>query len=194
MSITAGRIAKPIDNCVGHRTAAEKELRSSTEAELMSGLEMRESEEVKSNEIAHGLFKKLKRNLKAIGKFDALFENVVNRYCIIYAETYRLAELYDRILDDLEELNRQWDAKTIAYEKYIESKAELYGHLGSVEKRVNKKRDMLFAIEKENLMTMQGVLRSVPKKPLASEEDPLEGILGRRRERGGTVCQFPTQR
>ena len=68
-------------------------------------------------------------------------------------------------------------------EERIEVLLELTKNLSSLTDAMNKidkildsKRQMLFAIEKENLFTIAGALRSIPKK-VEKEEDDLMKVL-----------------
>lgn len=189
MIITAGRNTKLVENCTGHRTKAEKESRTIAEKNLQTGYGFREHQQVKKKEVAHKLFLRIQKNFKAIQKNDAAFEQVINRYCIITAECYELESLYDNIMNDIDKTESKMDE--MKFETFIELKNSLYGNLYGIEKRINRKRDMLFAIEKDNLMTIQGMLRAVPKKAVDDVDDPFDNLLARQEERRGKICQFP---
>ena len=69
-----------------HRTKAELEKRREGENALATGTSLKERPEVKKNEIAHKEFLRLNKLLKSIEKNDAIYEAVINRYCILHAE------------------------------------------------------------------------------------------------------------
>jgi len=62
-------------------------------------------------------------------------------------------------------------------------KIEISKHILQTEKLLLAKRNQLFAIQKENSMTIQGMLRAVPKQQLEVDEidDPMEDLLKRRK-------------
>ena len=53
---------------------------------------MKERPEVRENETAHKEFLRLKKLLEKIDKFDDMYGAVINRYCILYAETKEFEE------------------------------------------------------------------------------------------------------
>ena len=63
-----------------HRTKKELKLREEGEAALATGVAIRERPEVKKNPIAHKEFLRVNKLLKNIGKNDAIYEPVINRY------------------------------------------------------------------------------------------------------------------
>ena len=60
---------------------------------------MKARNEVKKNKIANKEFKRINELLKKIEKNDAIYEAVINRYCLIYIE--RLLLLQREILNCL---------------------------------------------------------------------------------------------
>ena len=109
----------------------------------------KERQEVKDNEIAHKEFLRLKKLLEKINKFDDMYGAVINRYCILYAETKEFEEKRDQFYKQLCEFQNEKDDMLINRE----------------------------LTRKENVMTIAASLRSVPKKP-EKKTNPLKEALG----------------
>ena len=69
-----------------HRTKAELKMREEGEKSLSTDMELKERKEVKQNKVAHKEFKRIQKILKNIDKNDAIYEVVINRYCLLQAE------------------------------------------------------------------------------------------------------------
>lgn len=171
-----------------HRTKKELAQREKTEQELLSGKELKERKEVKDDPDAHKEFIRIKKLLKEIGKNDALYEPVINRYCVIQAEIksqeqrreflYNLVEemmqehnemkqTYEELLSDIEDAEEKLAVQkemTKALTKYMNSILAVSEEADEIDKLIHRKRAMLFNIEKENIMTIASSLRTVPKK------------------------------
>jgi len=174
-----------------HRTKAEKEQRKKAEESLETGVALKERPEVKSNKIAHKEFSRVSKLLENIQKNDALYETIINRYCVMIAECADMQEKKDRCYQILEQLNERFDeeidnsppeerAKIIrSYSKsYNESLKSLFG----CDAAIQTKRKMLLDIEKENIMTIASALRSIPKKVNnEDDEDDMKKLLTRKR-------------
>lgn len=163
-----------------HRTKAELEQRRKGEEALMTGVPLREHPEVKSCERAHTEFKKINNLLKKIGKNDALFEGVINRYCILVSECGEFKEKRERFYDrmkKLEAMEHQLIAdEEMTYSEFYKTLGGFQSQIVSIDKQIQVKRRMLMDIEKENLMTIQSGLRSIPKKE-DKGGDPLKAAL-----------------
>ena len=160
-----------------HRTKAELEQRKKAEEGLLTGIPLREREEVKNNERAHKEFTKINRNLKKIQKNDALFESVINRYCILTAECEEFEEKrvnFWQRLQKFESMEVQLAGSEMTYSEYYKQLGSFQSAIASIDKQIMAKRKMLMDIEKENLMTIQGGLRSIPKK---AEENNAADLL-----------------
>lgn len=83
-----------------HRTKKELRQREQAEKALLTGIPLKERQEVKDNEIAHKEFLRLKKLLEKINKFDDMYGAVINRYCILYAETKEFEEKRDQFYND----------------------------------------------------------------------------------------------
>lgn len=156
-----------------HRTKKELELREKGEAALATGVAIRERPEVKKNPISHKEFLRVNKLLKNIGKNDAIYEPVINRYCLLQAECDDFENKKDEIYNLIEELKDTFyslvdelEVKDRAKElrKFSSEMASLSSSMIAIDKQLQSKRKMLLDIEKENIMTITSALRSIPKK------------------------------
>ncbi|MGN0512751.1 MAG: hypothetical protein ACI4GD_00635 [Lachnospiraceae bacterium] len=160
-----------------HRTKAELEQRKKGEEALATGKQMKERQEVKENEVAHKEYQRVNKLLKQIKKNDALYEPIINRYCLLQAECKQLEEERNKACERLDRLCE----KEGYFEDFDEMKAyyklvtEMEKVMVSIDKAVNSKRIMLLNIEKECVMTIAAALRSIPKK-VEEDTDPLKGL------------------
>lgn len=164
-----------------HRTKAEIEAREKAESALSTGESLKERTEVKHNKIAHKEFSRLKRLLSKIGKNDALIEAVINRYSLLYAD-YLVAEGdWKACINDIESLRERWtkeqnheEPQTLSAETYFDQLLKLQQASEKSYKKLKDIRSELFAIEKENCMTVSSQLRSIPKGPdkVTEDDDP----------------------
>jgi vacuolar-type H+-ATPase subunit I/STV1 len=168
-----------------HRTIAELEKRKKEEQSLSTGTALRERPEVKDNPVAHKEFLRINKLLKSIEKNDAIYEVVINRYCMLQAECFDLVKKRERLYEIVIKLDSAFDAeidKTPDEEKgkvikqYSKSYNDTIKSLISIDSQVQTKRKMLLDIEKENIMTIAAALRSIPKK-VDESEDPLLKVL-----------------
>jgi predicted nuclease with TOPRIM domain len=164
-----------------HRTKKELKQRQQGEEALATGTALKERPEVKANKIAHKEFLRLNKLLKGIEKNDAIYESVINRYCMLQAECAmfdeKREELYKLIYDLENEYNKITENmdpgdKSPFYLEYSKNMAKLSTTMLNLDKQLQSKRKMLLDIEKENIMTIAAALRSIPKKP-EKEENPL---------------------
>lgn len=172
-----------------HRTKAELKLREQGEKSLSTDTKIKERKEVRENKVAHKEFKRIEKLLENIEKNDAIYEAVINRYCLLQAECYdleeRREECYNLIFELkeeqkelMEELKEREDIEELKDYKleYAKSIAKMIASMLSIDSHIQSKRKMLLDIEKENVMTIASALRSIPKK--AEEKDnPLLKVL-----------------
>ena len=174
-----------------HRTKAELKMREEGEKSLSTEIELKERKEVKQNKVAHKEFKRIEKLLKNIGKNDAIYEAVINRYCLLQAECTNLekerAELYvliyelkeeqksitEQLVEDYGDVSEICDYR-LEYAKQI---AKMMSTMSTIDKQINSKRKMLLDIEKENVMTIASALRCIPKKDNKEEDNPLLKVL-----------------
>lgn len=172
-----------------HRTKAELKVREEGEKALKTNQKIKPKKEVKNNKIAYKEFKRIVGLLENIDKSDALYENVINRYALLYAECYefeeRREEFYNLIsqlreeekeliaeLKDREDIDELLDYKL----EYGKSLAKMMSSMLAIDKQIQNKRRLMFDIEKENIMTIASQLRSIPKKA-DNDENPLLKVL-----------------
>lgn len=157
-----------------HRTKKELKLREQGEKALSTGTALKARSEVKKNKIANKEFKRINELLKKIEKNDAIYEAVINRYCLIYAECIdfeakknKLYELVDKLENQFEESKEYLEQEDLAKEtrRFTKSISEIMGSIVDLDKQLQPKRKMLLDIEKENIMTIASALRVIPKKP-----------------------------
>lgn len=173
-----------------HRTKKEKEQRKQAEESLLSGKSLREREEVRVNPFAHKEFLRISKLLEKMEKNDAIYEPVINRFCLIQAECREMEERREEFCELIKELRETF--REAVGELEAEGKAELLleftreiarmtSSMINCDKQIQTKRKMLLDIEKENIMTIASALRSVPKKVKDEEEDdPMTALLQRR--------------
>lgn len=157
-----------------HRTKKELKLREQGEKALSTGTALKARSEVKKNKIANKEFKRINELLKKIEKNDAIYEAVINRYCLIYAECIdfedkknKLYELVEKLENQFEESKGYLEQEDLAKEtrRFAKSISEIMGSIVDLDKQLQPKRKMLLDIEKENIMTIASALRVIPKKP-----------------------------
>lgn len=157
----AGRPALPaaaLKSAAGHRTNAEIETRAAAEKSLLTGHRLSESSEVKKDKIAHTEYRRVSKLLRVIGKDDALYSAVINRYCLMASE----AAYYKARIDELK-ASVEDNARTVKQICALDSVL------------ASKRRDML-AIEREMCLTVAAALRAIPKQP-EKETDVLAEAL-----------------
>ncbi len=184
-----------------HRTKKELAQREKGEAALLSGKRCCERKRVKADPAAHAEYQRVIKLMWAIGKDDALYSSVINRYCELFSETeFYKTEIADastemRALHALsqrvtvaadvltEQLEQFGDTEEIAavcgvLRDVLAQVDELLTHRGRILKqisdmdlKVKQKREMMLAIEKETCMTVSAALRTVPKETDKSENN-----------------------
>lgn len=155
-----------------HRTKKELKIREQGEKALATGTAIKERKEVKENQVAHKEFLRINKLLKNIEKNDAIYEAVINRYCMLQAECHdferkreQIYKLIERLEESFYSMVDELDGKEKAKElrAFSGNMAELSTTLISIDRQLQSKRKMLLDIEKENIMTVAAALRSIPK-------------------------------
>ena len=137
--------------------------RKNAEKASLSGFKIKEKPEVRKDLVAHKEFLRLKKLLEKIEKDDALYENIINRYCLLLAECGEIEERKKVFLETLEEIKmRMKDAESP--EILAKSMAKIAENMNACDKLLQQKRKQMFDIEKESIMTIASALRSIPKK------------------------------
>ena len=167
------RPPKALAQVEGHLTKAQRETRENAEKQLSSDEKIEMSAAVKKSKVAKDLFKRVTD--------DAFYEPVINRYCVMTAECETLEHDLQRteeLLDTLEDRREDME-----FTDYVQYAGQLMATKQKITAGLDKKRAMLLQIEKENVMTVMGKLRAVPKKAPEEEleEDPMMYILNYRR-------------
>lgn len=169
-----------------HRTKRELQLRKQGEEALASGKAFKVRKEVKENEVAYKEFKRVNNVLKKIKKNDALYESVINRYCLLQAECIEMSQQRNEILKIILEMREEFrkisetfidEEKAADYMlKFSKQMAELSKSMTKIDAQLQTKRKMLLEIEKENVMTIASALRSIPKKEEKSVNPLLKAL------------------
>lgn len=181
-----GRPAKPYAVIIGegksHRTKAELEAKKKGEAAFATGQPIKEKPETKKNVVAHKEFLRLKKLLESIGKWDAIYENIINRYCSIYAECIEFEKYREDFYKDLWDMEDHrddfFDGTADKTSTFYKLKSEMQKSIIDLDKQVQAKRKMLMDIEKENVMTIQSALRNIPKQEESAANPLLEALKG----------------
>lgn len=164
-----------------HRTKAELEKRKQAEQEMLSGKPLFERAEVKNNKAAHKEFLRVQKLMDGIGKNDALYSSGINTYCKLYAEITELEEDKSRIKELADSLEEKFgELEDVQFEdmlKFTKQIQQLKGRTISIEAAIDRKRNMMLAIDKENVMTISAALRSIPKTPQKKENPILEALM-----------------
>lgn len=167
--MAGGRPSKPADiislEGISHRTKEELKQRKEAEAALVTGVKMEIWPEVKANKIAREEFDRVSELLSTIHKDDALQEGVVNRYCLLRAECVEFEKKREKFMRSMNELKREYSADKLEASTYYKLITDMQKNVVGLDKQIMSKRNMMLAIEKENLMTIASALRSIPKKP-----------------------------
>lgn len=170
-----------------HRTKAELKMREEGEKALSTDFKIKERKEVKQNKVAHKEFQRIIKLLKNIGKNDAIYEAVINRYCLLQAECFELEEKREEFYKLIFELKAEMKSITDKMDdegdittytlEYSKSIAKMMSSMMAIDKQVTSKRKMLLDIEKENVMTIASALRCIPKKDNKEADNPLLKVL-----------------
>lgn len=170
-----------------HVTKKQIQARQEAEKATLSGVAIKERPEVKNNAVAHKEFLRVTKLLNNLDKNDAVYEPVINRYCLIQAECTDLEEQKEHFYALVKKLKESWDndldelepeIKADYYLKYIRELVKLQNGIIKLDGALQTKRRMLFDIEKENIMTIAAALRSIPKKEEVSEDPLLKALRG----------------
>lgn len=160
-----------------HRTKAELKKREEGEKALSTEISIKERKEVKQNKIAHKEFKRILEVLKSIEKNDAIYEVVINRYCLLQAECYEFEEKREKFYTDMEKLENEYEkSEEFTLKEYFTLVNSIQKNIINLDRQIQSKRKMLLDIEKENVMTIASALRCIPKK-VEDEDNPLLKVL-----------------
>ena len=156
--------------------------REKSEKSLLTGITLKETKEVKDNEVAHKEFLRIVKLLKKIEKNDDLYGAVINRYCILYAETKGFEEKRERMYSQLCEFHGKMqemiDSGEMTAKEAYSIEASMQKNIVALDRQVQAKRKMLSDIEKENVMTIASALRTIPKKQEKKTNALMEALSG----------------
>lgn len=161
-----GRPAKPVqlhllNGNKRHLTKEEIAARQRQEAKTRSGIKIyKPSSQVENDPVAHAMFKKLKKLYKSIEFVEGLDENIINRYCLLHSEYVQIRDVRQGLSAKYEELDA------------IEEKLRLSEHLSELDKRLDKKMDLLLKLEDRLFLNPTARVKNVPKKE-PPKVDPL---------------------
>lgn len=169
-----------------HLSKAEMALREKAESALMTGQKLRESDEVRNNPVAHKEFNRLIKLLKAIGKNDDLTGNIINTHCILHAEILDLVEKRERMSEAAKLIEDKFsELSNVTIEEIkstTEGLAQIYATMMKCDSTLMSKRKMLLDIAKDNILTINSALRSIPKKEEKKTESPMAAFIKRKSE------------
>lgn len=158
----AGRSSKSVHVLTGHRTKKELALRKAGEAAFLTGERMKERPDVRMDPEAHREFLRLRRLFRAIQKDDALYQNVINDYCLLYGEIRAAPARIRQIQEDLERLEGyRGELKDAEYWRLRKALERCESKESAL---IDRMRDRMRAIEDKNLMNIQSALMAIPEK------------------------------
>ena len=177
----AGRPPKPFtvlnSEKKSHRTKAELAQRKNEEQSLLTGQKLKETKEVKENPVAHKEFRRLLKLLEAIQKNDAIYEQSINRYCLLVAECAEINEKRMGMWNNAKVLEEH-QSEFEDIKEYFDLLISFQKNALALDKQLQAKRSMLLSLEKENAMTIASALRSIPKVPEKKTNALLQALGG----------------
>ena len=118
--------------------------------------------------------------MRAIGKDDALYSAAINRYAELFSEILRdrmEIQRLQKLMDELQEKFNETDPSPDDISKFAKNYSGMLMQVDKLKSSIQAKRKMMGDIEKENCMTVQAALRSIPKESGKKDESPLMKIL-----------------
>lgn len=182
------RPSKPIALVEGHRTKDELKERRKAESAMLTGTPMKMAPEVKKSKAAATEFRRIKKLLAGIGKDDDLYSRIINLHCTLVAECDQIQDIRDQFAASKEELQADFRTKKtgdperdgIGAAEYYRLLVKISQSIINCDKELMAKRKMLLDIDKEDVMTIQSALRSIPKKPEEKKKSGMAAYLERR--------------
>lgn len=168
------RPSKAVSARTGHVTKREIKSREFAEQAVLTGQPLREQPQVAEDAIAHAEFLRVHEILIAIGKDDALYENVINRYCTLKSECCEFEKMRKLWLNKMSDVEHDPELDS---ETRYKLTAMMQKSVLDADSRVQQKRKSMFDIEKECAMTVASALRSIPKSAAQPKENPLIGLI-----------------
>ncbi len=182
------RPSKPYTLVEGHRTKDELKIRREAEAAMLTGTPMKMTREIRGSKIAAAEFRRLKKLLAGIGKDDDLYSQIINTHCILVAECQQIQDVRDQFVKSKEELQEDYQngitgdpiQDGMKATEYYRLLARLAGAIIGCDKQLMAKRKMILDIDKENILTIQSALRSIPKKPKEKKKTGMGAFMEHR--------------
>ena len=161
-----------------HRTKKELVERERAELSRLTGTTLKETKEVRANELAHREFTRVRKLLRTIEKDDDLYGAIINRYCLLHAECIEFKEKREKVYEQMQGLEQSKDSfeANDDLKTYYSMLITMQKNLLALDSQVQSKRKMLLDIEKENIMTIAASLRSIPKKSDKKKNPLLEAL------------------
>jgi len=136
-----------------HLTQEEIADRQQQEAKLRSGVKTyKPNAQVRNDKTALTMFKKLQKLYKGIDYVEGLDENIINRYCLLYSEYMKLRETRQELQDRVDKAKR------------LSSKLAWAEQMLDIDKRIDKKMDLLLKLEDRLFLNPTARIKNVPKK------------------------------
>ena len=148
-----------------NKTKAELNFRQEQEDTLLTGEEMKAWSEVWQDPVARKEFNRLRKLLRVINKCDALYENVINRYCLLHSECFGIEDRIGRLTKEQDLLTKSFEDEKLEANDYFKMQSNLGRQMLSWDGKLMEKRRMMLQMDKENLMTILASMRAVPKEP-----------------------------
>lgn len=147
-----------------HRTKAELVVREKAEKATLFGYPVTETEEIRTDPVAHGEFQRVTTILSTIGKNDESFGASVRRYCMVYS---KMCDNEATIKSLKAKARKTADADAVVkLEDLIDRKDRKGAGL----------RKELLDLERETGLTMASSLRLIPKAP-EKEANPFMALM-----------------
>ena len=157
---TMARPSNHTDTTKKHLTKEEIDQRKQGELALLSGIEIRISETTLKDKIAKQEFERVLEILTAVGKNDALYEAVINDYCMYKSDIERYTKYRKNAEKDIKSLEKM---EIDPIEKF-KIKDNMQKNIGNYDRQIQTFQKKRFDIEKETGFTVASALRSIPKK------------------------------
>lgn len=173
---------KPLALVRKHLTNDEKKVRKDAEASSVTGKLMAPTDEVISDKAALKEFNRIKELYALIGKDDDMQSAMICRYCILRSEELHWQSEKKRIDAEMKKLEKAYSEEKLDALNYFTMTGTLRTAYLACDREVMRRRKMMYEHERESLLTLASVLRSIPKKAPETEESPMDAFLNRKKK------------
>ena len=172
------------DDIRGHRTKDEISTRQEAEKSLYTGVEMSFQAGKKDHKKAFLEFKRIKKLYQRINKDDDLYSGCITTYCLLFEECDQTEKWRNDFEESQEKLETEYRNKDGIMEAsvYYKLLSNSQKNILECDRALMTKRKMMLDIAKENLLTCQSSLRSVPKKPEKKKNSRIMNIIHEQHE------------